>query len=367
VDILSSTSLAGGKWTPEGQRPPSGQERILSGSYDGLLRVWNMSSQAFATSPSAKDGGHTSSIKSCKFLSANTIASAGYDRCVRVWKYTEDGTTGNLAPGLELYGHLGSINRLDVHGPSHRILTGSDDHQVGFWSSKKGDAPAAPTGLTLQAAGKTSKRRKLSTSVSTAQRGPIALFPGHTGPVTATIFDPKDHTVGYSTSQDHTLRTWDLTTAALVDTRTTSHPLFSLCALPPHHLIAVGTSARHITLIDPRASTTRTTAMTLRGHANMVVALVRDPTNSYGLLSGSHDGTCRLWDIRASRTDQDGAVGSSTYTISRDTAKGENGLRVAGEGVKVFDVCWDETVGIVSVGEDKRVQINKGTGVTAQA
>ena len=29
----------------------------------------------------------------------------------------------------------------------------------------------------------------------------------------------------------------------------------------------------------------------------------------------------------------------------------------------MFDVCWDKTVGIVSVGEDKRIQINRGEGM----
>ena len=240
--------------------------------------------------------------------------------------------TGSLAPQLELYGHKAGVNNLDVHGASQRILTASDDHNVGFWSTKKGAAPAAPSELTPQAAGTSSKRKKVSTSVSTPQRGPLALLSAHTGPVTGTIFDPRDHTVGYSTSYDHTLRTWDLPTGSLVDTRTTAHPLFSLCALPEHSLIAVGTSARHITLIDPRASATRTAAMTLRGHNNTVVALQPDPGSSFGLLSGSHDGSCRIWDIRSSRSDNDGVVGASTYTITRETVAGESGRRVGRRG-----------------------------------
>jgi len=105
--------------------------------------------------------------------------------------------------------------------------------------------------------------------------------------------------------------------------------------------------------------------MTLRGHSNAVVSLARDPENAYGLVSGSHDGTCRIWDVRSTRTDKDGAVGESVYSISRESVKGE-GRRVGGDGVKVFGVCWDADVGIISVGEDKRVQINRGKGVTAK-
>ena len=105
--------------------------------------------------------------------------------------------------------------------------------------------------------------------------------------------------------------------------------------------------------------------MTLRGHTNAVVALARDPGSSYGLLSGSHDGTCRIWDVRSSRSEKEGLVGKSMYTIPRESAKDE-GRRAGGEGIKVFGVCWDREVGIVSAGEDKKVQINRGKGVVGK-
>ncbi|KAB8239765.1 uncharacterized protein BDW43DRAFT_296107 [Aspergillus alliaceus] len=365
VDVLSTTSPAA-SWAsaPIDQ----GQERILSGSYDGLLRIWDMSSQIVATSPSAAGGGHTASIKAAKFISPNSIMSAGLDRTVRLWKYSEDGDgfSGKLAPQLELYGHKGPVNSLAVYAPSSRVLSASSDHSVGLWSTKKSDAPAAPENLLPSAAMKSSKRRKLNSAVSTPQRGPLALLSSHSAPVSAAIFDSNDSTVGYSASWDHSLRTWDLVTASLVDTRTTAHSLLSLEHLPEHHLLAAGTSARHITLVDPRASATTIAAMTLRGHTNAVVSLARDPKSSYGLISGSHDGTCRIWDIRATKTDKDGVVGESVYSISRKSLEEQSkseAKRVGGEGVKVFGVAWDGIVGIVSAGEDKRIQINRGEGV----
>ncbi|KAI9845131.1 MAG: ribosome biogenesis protein ytm1 [Thelocarpon superellum] len=341
-------------------------ERILSGGYDGLLRVWNTSSQLLTTSPSAAEGGHTSSIKACQFLSPKVIASSGLDRSIRTWKYNEsaDDMTATLEPQLELYGHRASVENIAVHAPSHRILSGSSDHSVGFWSSKKSDAPPAPSSLTPSNASARSKRRKIASASGTPQRGPLALLQGHVAPVSSTIFDATDATVAYSTSWDHTLRTWDLPTSTLVDTRTTAHPLLCLAALPALHLIAAGTSARHITLIDPRASAATISALTLRGHSNAVVALARNPSSVYGLVSGSHDSTCRVWDVRSTKASEGevagvGTVGESMYTIERESLKGR-GRRVAGEGVKVFDVAWDRDVGIVSAAEDKSVQINRG-------
>lgn len=326
-----------------------------------------MSSDVLTTSPSAGSGGHTSSIKAAKFISPTHLASSGLDRTIRIWKYSEDpeGFSASMTPQIELYSHKASIDSLAVHQPSNRILSASADHSVGFWSSKKTDAPEAPSSLLPSAASQGSKRRKVGPATSTPQRGPLSLMKSHTGPVSDTIFAPNDQTVGYSTSWDHSLKTWDLPTSTCVDTRTTSHSLFSLTALPALNLLAAGSVARHITLIDPRASATTISTMILRGHSNAIVSLASDPESSYGLVSGSHDGTCRVWDVRSMRNDKDGRVGESMYCIERESAKGE-GRKVAGDGVKVFSVCWDKNVGIVSAGEDKRVQINRGKGIVGE-
>jgi ribosome biogenesis protein len=370
VDVLSTGSAAVA-WHPDSSLQD--QERILSGSYDGLLRIWNKSGQTVATSAPSSFGGHTSGIKAAKFLSPSQIASSGLDRTIRLWKYIEsdDHFSGELKPMLELYGHKGSVDSIAVHSPSSRILSASTDGFIGLWSTRRADAPAAPSSLI--SSGPTAKRRKLASSTSTPQRGSLSLIEAHLAPSTAVIFHPDDPTVAYSTSIDHTLKTIDLETSTVVDTRTTSHPLLSLGALPAvssSHILAAGTSARHITLIDPRVSSTTTAIMTLRGHTNKIVSIAPDPDSTWGLVSGSHDGTCRVWDLRSTRQgtrdEGGGVVGESIYMIERESRKGEK-KPVGGEGIKVLGVCWDREVGIVSAGEDKRVQINRGKGITKPA
>ncbi|KAL2263604.1 hypothetical protein VTK26DRAFT_6071 [Humicola hyalothermophila] len=374
VDVLSESSPSG-RWSGDAFR--AGQDRVLSASYDGLVRIWNASGQVIATSPSGSHGGHTASVKAARFLTNSQLASAGMDRTVRVWKYTEsdDQSSGELKPTLELYGHTGSIDSLEVDGASKRILTASADGAIGFWSTSKASAPEADASLLPGA--HASKRRKITTSVTAAQRGPLSLLQIHNAPATAAIFDPRDRTVGYSASQDHTVRTIDLTTGAVVSTLPTSHPLLSLCALSraggggvTAPLLAAGTSARHVTLVDPRASTSATTVMTLRGHTNKVVALSPSPDNEYSLVTGSHDGTCRIWDLRSVRpaTKDEGGLGGVSepvYVIERESRQGKKKRAVAGEGCKVFGVVWDK-LGIFSAGEDKKIQINRGRDLVAQ-
>ena len=361
VDILSSSSL-----DSRGVRSSitPGQERIVSGGYDSFLRIWDTSSQVLATSPSRDNGGHATMIKAASFIDSSHIASSDMYGLIRVWKYAEDQTelTASLKPQIELRGHKGSVDSLSIHQSSNRILSGSADRTVGLWSTRKTDAPEAPPPPTPAS---NAKRRKTGPAVSTARRGPLALMESHKNIVTDATFAPSDHSVAYSVSWDNTLKTWDLTTSTCVDTRLTLHPLSCVAALPSLNLVATGSTARHIALIDPRASATTTSAMTLRGHKNNVVSLAADPESSYGLASGSHDGECRIWDVRSLKNDKDGRVGSSSYTIKREWRK-DQPMAYAGQGVKVFQVRWDKDVGIVSASEDKTVQINQGQGIVAR-
>ena len=356
VDILSSTSPAG-QWS---QFSPQnlGSELILTGNYDGRLRVWSTSLQLLAISTS-KSSHYLKQFQDVKWISPTQIASSGMDGVVRLWEYVEksDAQDAALKPTLELYGHKDGLGRIAVHQPSSRILSASDDHTVGIWSMRKSDAPAAPPTLLPQAhPGPANKKRKLS-GTSTPQRGPLAILKSHTQQVSSTVFKPDDPTVGYSVSWDHTLKTWDLTTASLVDTRTISHSIFALTALSDLNLVAVGTVGCYIALIDPRASATTVSAMTLRGHTNIVKALDRDPNNRFGLVSGSYDSTCKIWDVRSGKSGKEGMVGQSTFTIRRESTKGQTWEQ--GDEMKVFGVRWDKEVGVVSVGKDKMVQIDR--------
>ncbi|KAF2684761.1 microtubule-associated protein [Lentithecium fluviatile CBS 122367] len=351
VDVLSGGNVQ------------SGQERILSASYDGLVRVWDMSGDVLATSQAPNNGGRVTSLKTARWISDKKIVAAGLDNTVRIYKYDED--TRTITTNLELFSHRWGVEDVAVHGPSNRILSASSDSTISLFSANAKENPAAPANLLPNSTAAANKRQKLSKPERTVPaRGALSKLTGHTSPVSSVIFKPDDATVAYSASHDHCLKTWDLTTSACVDTRTTGHSLLSLTALPKLNLLATGTSARHITLIDPRASATQISVMTLRGHKNAAVSLDTDPNNENSLLSGSHDGTAQIWDVRAVRPSDvqgEGQVGESIYTIYRDSAGGKP-VHAHGEGAKVFSVRWDIEVGILSAGEDKRVQINRQMG-----
>jgi ribosome biogenesis protein len=338
------------------------QTRILSASYDGLLRVWDGSSKVMATSTGKSEGGHSSFIKAAKFISSSQIVSTGFDRVVRLWKYeeAENGLSAAISPRLHLYGHTSSVDSVAVcdRKDGHRMLTGSADHNIGHWTTKISEAPAAPEDLVPKSIREGGKRRKLNPAISVAQRGPLSMLKGHTQQVSGVTFDVQNADVAYSTSWDQTMRTWHLPSASLVDCRSTNQALFSICQLPELNLLAAGTAGRDIKLIDPRASASAVTALILKGHKNAVVSLVGDPSNGHNLASGSHDGTCRIWDLRSTKQGQSGITGQSLYTIHRESLGGKAAPEVA-SGAQVFALCWDRDLGILSGGADKAIQINR--------
>ncbi|KAK6461424.1 ribosome biogenesis protein YTM1 [Scheffersomyces coipomensis] len=332
------------------------QPKILSGSYDGIVRTYNMSGNV-----EKQYVGHSGPIRSVKWISPTRVVSAGNDRQVRLWKTSNDEVLEKEDDDIEdgktlaiLEGHKAPVVSLAVEYKSNRILSAGYDNVIGLWSTNYKEMTAIkPLEYDLNVISTASKkRRKMAVQDSTIRRrSPLSLLEGHSQPVEDIIFDANDATVAYSVSQDHNIKTWDLVTSRCVDTRNTRYSLLSILQLPSLHLLASGSTARHINLHDPRVSSTTTdqTSAKLVGHTNFVVSLSASPINDHIFSSASHDGTVKVWDVRAEK---------SLYTITRE--ENENSKLKS----KVFSVSWDRDIGIISGGEDKKIQINKGSDIT---
>lgn len=215
-----------------------GNREIISGSYDGIVRTWNLSGKV-----EKQYSGHSGPIRAVKYISNTRLVSAGNDRTLRLWKTKNDDLKNNLEQDEDdvedgktlaiLEGHKAPVVSVDVN--ANRIISASYDNTIGFWSTNYKEMtvidPMADLGNNVSTAAQ--KRRKLALKDgSIRRRAPLSLLESHTAPVEQVIFDSNDSTVGYSVSQDHTIRTWDLVTARCVDTKTTSYSLLSLAQLP---------------------------------------------------------------------------------------------------------------------------------------
>lgn len=313
---------------------------IVTGSYDSLLRIWDQSQTCVATG-----AGHSSAIKAIGMTAADagmeTIVSASMDRTLRLWT-REDGV-GDLSCAAELRGHTTSVESCDM--AESRVVSGSADGTLGIWDTS--DPLSAPYSSERQ------NRRKRVRGSGVGVLKPRHLHRVHAGQVGEVAFNPADRSLVYSVGWDHAFVTTDLNTLLPLSTVRTGSPLFSL--LPCEQVGAVlSGGARTIQIHDLRSASS-TTRSTLSGHGSFVSSLARAPHQEFLVASGSFDGDVRVWDLRnekslyvIKRNDKE-APSSTTTTTTKQTT----GLD------KVMAVAWG-ALGIVSGGEDCRLQINRG-------
>ncbi|EGV61198.1 ribosome biogenesis protein ytm1 [Yamadazyma tenuis] len=332
----------------------SGKSKILSGAYDGVVRIYNMSGVI-----EKQFTGHSGSIRAVQWVSPTRVVSCGNDRQIRLWKNKEAGEIDDKADDEDpeegttiaiLEGHKGPVVSLAVDSKINRILSAGYDGEVGFWSTNHKEMdkiqPLDYDANVLSSSSK--KRRKMAVQDSTLRRrSPLSMLQSHKQPVEGITFDLTDSTVAYSVSQDHTIKTWDLVTSRCIDTRATGFSLLSVLHLPTKSLLVTGSSARHINLHDPRVkeNDTELSVSKLVGHTNFVVGLSGCPYNDNMFASASHDGLVKVWDVRSV---------DPLYTITRNEPNSNS---------KIFDVRWDNEIGIISGGSDKKLQINKGSNL----
>lgn len=373
VDVLSASSAA----ATAGTAPASGHARLASASYDGVLRVWDMSGNVVAaTNAAAEDARTVPSLLAARFLSPATLVSAGWDARIRVHAFVDStgpgaGTAGSLTPLLDLYGHTGPVTSLAVSPTTGHILSASHDGTARLWSATT-PGPAAPSHLLptslppLTTTPSAHKRRKLSLPAPPPSHTSLLTLTHPTPtprPVSSALFAPHDATIAYTASTDRHLRTYDLTTSALVTSRQLSPhaALTSLAALSSRPgLVAAGTATRAVLLADARHDARAPAIDTLRGHRGAVVALAPEPVGAgagWGLVSAGLDGTVRVWDLRNVKADVGGVDGAEGRVAEAACVVGR-GKGEEGQG-RVFGVAWDEEVGIVSAGEKGGVVVYK--------
>ena len=145
---------------------PDGK-RIISGSNDATVKVWdNVSGQGALVLERADGSG--SSV--CFSPDGKRIVSGGTDKSLKVWD-TESGLVI-----LILTGHLGGVNSVSYSPDGKWIVSGSDDSTLKVW-----DAKAAQEKFTLT---------------------------GHAGSVRSVCFSPDGKWI-VSGSSDRSLKVWD--------------------------------------------------------------------------------------------------------------------------------------------------------------
>ncbi|HYV47513.1 MAG TPA: TIR domain-containing protein [Myxococcaceae bacterium] len=285
MPVGHSSSASACAWSPDGQR-------LLSGSYDRSLKVWDAASGECLLTLS----GHSSPVRACAWSpDGQHLLSGSDDRSLKVW----DAASGECL--LTLSGHSNPVRACAWSPDGQRLLSGSDDRSLKVWDAASGECLLTLSGhsrsVTACAWGSDGKRflsgsHDRSLKVWDATSGKCLLtLSGHSSLVSACAWSPDCKRL-LSGSDDGSLRVWDAASGECLLILLGHSSSVSACAWSPdgQHLLS-GSPDRSLKVWDAATGE----CLTLSGHSNWVTACAWSPDGKR-LLSGSRDYSVRVWD-----------------------------------------------------------------------
>ena len=162
----------------------------------------------------------------------------------------------------------------------------------------------------------------------------LDLLTGHTDTTTSIAFSPDSQTLA-SSSDDETVRLWDVNTATLKSTLTGhTKRINSIAFSPDGTILAGGSSDKAVHLWDPVSGEHKTV---LLGHTRTITKIVFSPDNKT-LASAAWDNTVRLWDIA---TEEEKAV-LTGHTYFGEYTSGISNIAFSADGQSLVSAAFNE-------------------------
>ncbi|GIL44920.1 hypothetical protein Vafri_2370 [Volvox africanus] len=354
-----------------------GSGPIVSGSYDGLVRLWNGELQCTGTVP-----GHEGGVNCVRFLpqsQGDLLLTSGKDRTVKMWR-VEGGSSGGSGPSCQLLatyrGHQDSVEQVAASPSGRRFVSCGWDGKLLVWETGRPVAAAAAeiagSNAGADGADGSKKKRRVGSANGANGHGPGSVaggsgglmvteasseLVGHLHCVSAVNWPAEDSL--YSGGWDHSVRRWDVASGIAADTYNGSKAVLCLASHgSAPHLVAFGCSDRALRLWDTRGkSGSETLAVTTHGtHGNWVSAVAWCPGSQHHLATASYDGTVKLWDVRTQVPL--GVLSGHKDKVLCVSWLGEAGGTAGGAGTAAGR-------GLVSGGSDCQLRMYEGEGEVA--
>jgi WD40 repeat protein len=289
---------------------------LLSGSYDGTARLWDVATHRQVGVPL---NGHDGEVYSVAFSpQGNVVASGADDGMVRLWDVAT-----HRQIGAPLNGHDGEINAV-AFSPDGKILAsgGADDGVVRLWDVASHRQIGVPllghSGVVysvafrhdgkILASGAADDTVRLWDVASHRQIGVPLL--GQGGVVYSVAFSP-DGKILASGAADGIIRLWDMATRQMTGSWPIYSPVFNLAFSRDGRLLASGN-------LDDKAQLWDMATRQPIGNPVIGYSLAFSPDGKT-LATGSYSHIVRLWDVVSSTgiaalTSNDGEINSVAFS-----------------------------------------------------
>ena len=287
------------KITPDGQR-------VISGSYDKSLKVWDLSTgQELFTFE-----GHSGSIEAlavtsdCKRLvSGSSLVFGSADNTLKVWDLT------NGRQKFNLQGHSRSILEVFITPDDRRVISASIDN-IKVWDLTTGQelftikchnkeretfiSGTKPVAFSSNGERALSPSDNNTIKVWNLTTGEISLtLPGHNKPISAVVFTSNGERA-ISASKDKTIKVWSLTTGQELFTFDSSYWHATTITVTPDDKLVDNRTLKVWDLTSGKK------LFTLPGHTREINTVAVTP-DGQRLISGSSDRTLKVWDLTSGK------------------------------------------------------------------
>ena len=281
-----SSRVTAAAFSPDGKR-------IISGSYDNTLKLWDVDSGNCLMTLS----GHRLQVTAASFSpDGKRIISASFDKTIKIW----DADSGNCIKTLS--GHTRSVRAASFRPDGKRIISASSDKTLKLWDADSGNCLKTLSGhfaKVFSASFSFDGQRIISASfdktvkIWDAETGQcIMTLSGHGERIFSASFNSNGQRI-ISASYDSTIKLWDAVSGNCQMTLSGHTHWANAAAFSPDGTRII--SASYDSTIKLWDALSGNCLMTLYEHRHVVTAAVFSPDGKR-IISAFTDNTIKIWD-----------------------------------------------------------------------
>lgn len=272
--------------------------RIVSGSHDKTIRVWNIKTNSPWSVMTLT--GHSGEVR-CLHLEGNRLVSGSTDTTIKVWDLDITPSWSSIGCKVTMVGHTDTVRCLQMVQDQQIVISGSYDETLKIWCLTSGRCLNTLRGHRgrvlcvyvsdnkILLSGSTDKTIKIWSLESGSN---LQSLEGHLDAVTCLSLEAKRIISG---SLDRTIKLWDLHTGQCLSTldwmSSEGHTGVIRCLQADSWRIL---SAADDKTIKVWCLESAQRLVTLRSHTDGVTCL---QFNDFYIVSGSYDKSVKLWDF----------------------------------------------------------------------